>query len=250
MNELDIVRIDGWPIAKAGFDDGVPRIRDVDLAERLGYGRPADIRELVRRLIASKKLNEIALIRTVRKSGGRPAEEFWLTEEQALFVAARSETPRAVLILKAIIDVFMAARRDAENKKREVNFLERRVLQFEQRNSWSRLWDDQVVKEICRLHRWPTSNAKGGMYAPLASVFDRVYRILLGDETVDLIKLRNPKPAKGNNHHQLLHEEVRRMVGGDVQMLIIYARQSATAKQWFSKLRTHFRHAAYQLEFS
>ena len=70
-----------------------PRIRDLDLADKLGYERPHDIRELIRRFDSL-----LGVIRTVRKTsgerGGRPGVEFWLTEEQATLGA--ETVPRVV----------------------------------------------------------------------------------------------------------------------------------------------------------
>ena len=101
-------QIDGLTVT---VDADAPRVRDIDLAVRLGYERPRAIRDLIERLITSKNLNGSEVRRTVRQTserGGRPATEYWLTEEQALMVVARSETPKATEILRAVIDVFMA----------------------------------------------------------------------------------------------------------------------------------------------
>lgn len=40
-------------------------------------------------------------------TGGRPGEEFWLTEEQALFLVTKSDTPNAVALTKEMIRIFL-----------------------------------------------------------------------------------------------------------------------------------------------
>ncbi|HLN23879.1 MAG TPA: hypothetical protein VK558_07845 [Patescibacteria group bacterium] len=92
-----------------------PRILDVRVAARLGYERPADIRELIER-----NADELAtygeVFRTVRKTGskgGRPGKEFWLNEAQTLLVCMFSKTDAAATVRKEVIEVYMAYRRAA-----------------------------------------------------------------------------------------------------------------------------------------
>ena len=108
------VDVEGWSVCVTDADD-TPLVLDLDLAKHLGYKRPYDIRELVRRLSADEKSNAFGVIRTVRKTservGGRPTVEYLLTEAQALLVTAKSDTPKACAMLAHIVDVFIAARK-------------------------------------------------------------------------------------------------------------------------------------------
>lgn len=106
--------VDGWTLATNGFGDDEPRIRDIELAERLGYERPRTIRDLIESLIRGRKLNDSAVRRVARQTsqaGGRPGREYWLTEPQALKVVAKSETTKADELLDEVIRVFVAVRR-------------------------------------------------------------------------------------------------------------------------------------------
>lgn len=116
MNENVVVtrslEIDGWTV-RVGEDD-TPLVLDVVLAEHLEYERPRAIRDLIHRLVVDEKLNDSAVCRTVRQTsakGGRPTTEYWLTEEQALFVMAKSGTAKANAMLGQVIRVFVAARK-------------------------------------------------------------------------------------------------------------------------------------------
>jgi phage regulator Rha-like protein len=87
--------------------DREPRVLDTDLAERLGYAQPADIRKLIKRHEAA--LAALGLIATVAKStGGRPATAYYLNKAQAIFVTTQSGTATAIDITVEVIKKFDA----------------------------------------------------------------------------------------------------------------------------------------------
>lgn len=90
--------------------DGDPRALDLDIAKRLGFGRPRDIRKLIER--NRSELERFGTCATVaRVVRGNAVEEFWLNEEQALLVAALSDAERAPEVRHMLIKVFVAWRR-------------------------------------------------------------------------------------------------------------------------------------------
>lgn len=111
MTDRSIV-LEGLTLALLDGDNDQPRMRDLDLARELGFGRPRDVRQLIERYETAGILNDIRVCGTVPQTpGGRPGREYWLTEEQALFIVAKSETPKATAMLQVVIRVFMLARR-------------------------------------------------------------------------------------------------------------------------------------------
>lgn len=119
MSESDLIlrEYNGWLV---GFrqGDSEPLIRDVDLGARLKFGRPRDIRPLIERMEGDGRIGQVhvrdAVSRTSMPRGGFREEvvkEYWLTEAQALKVAAKSETDVADALLDEMIAVYMAARR-------------------------------------------------------------------------------------------------------------------------------------------
>jgi len=88
--------------------NGEPRIRDLDLAERLGFDRPAKIRELIKR--NAEKLKKFSVLPAVGKtsgeSGGRPTEEYYLDQKQAIWLCMKSETDNAFEVQQEIVRVF------------------------------------------------------------------------------------------------------------------------------------------------
>ena len=95
-----------WPMFKAGAD---PLCKDLDLAAVLEFADPHKIRPLIERW--SDELGGVsAMVAETTPRGGRPGRAYYLTEEQALFIIAKSETARATWVLKAMIQVFLKAR--------------------------------------------------------------------------------------------------------------------------------------------
>ena len=90
-------------------DDGEPRLLDLDLAERLGYERPNDIRKLIDRHMDT--LNEFGICATValiHEGAGRPAEAYLLNEDQAIYIATQSDAPNAKAVKILVVKVFSA----------------------------------------------------------------------------------------------------------------------------------------------
>ena len=91
--------------------DGEPRVRDLTLGERAGYARPIAIRKLIREHWS--KLLEFGIISsvgTIHEGAGRPGTEYWLNEEQAIFLLTKSDTAEAFSAVKEMIRVFVLVR--------------------------------------------------------------------------------------------------------------------------------------------
>lgn len=90
--------------------EGEHRVRDLDLGVRLGFERPLDIRELIKR--NEKKLSTFSILRTVRKisegKAGRPSVEYYLDQKQSIFICMKSETANAFDVQVEIVHVFDA----------------------------------------------------------------------------------------------------------------------------------------------
>lgn len=104
-----LLRVGGWTLTLRGDDE--PLIADEDLGRRLGYDRPRKIRELIERHANDKNINPFEVRPTVGQTGGRPGRCFLLSEADALFVVAHSETPKAVALTREMIRVYILARR-------------------------------------------------------------------------------------------------------------------------------------------
>lgn len=89
---------------------GVPRVRDLDLAEQLGMADPHAIRRIIAKhretLETWGEVSDAA--RKPSEQGGRPGREYWLNRKQALYVCAKSDTESAARVTVALVDVFSA----------------------------------------------------------------------------------------------------------------------------------------------
>lgn len=91
--------------------DGEQRMRDIDIAEALGFERPRKIRDIIARKFKTLEGYGKVCTNVVRTSakGGRPAKVYYLNLSQAVYICTQSETARALEITKLVIDAFVAA---------------------------------------------------------------------------------------------------------------------------------------------
>lgn len=106
----DMERFEGWDLDTT---TGEPRVRDLDIAERAGLRRQRDIRQVIERNWDT--LSAFGEIRVCgsrpQTSGGRPAREYWLSEEQATSLVSMLKTPLGKQLHVAIVKLFVAYRR-------------------------------------------------------------------------------------------------------------------------------------------
>ena len=91
-----------------------PRVRDLDLADRLGMANPHDIRRLIRKNQPELEMHGpfSTASRMVRIGSGarRSVNEYWLNEPQAVLVCMFSRTPKAAEVRRQVVGVFLAWR--------------------------------------------------------------------------------------------------------------------------------------------
>ena len=77
--------------------EGELRIRDIDLAKRLGFANPIDIRKLVRRYEADLAQGVLATVAKTSddRRGGRPAIEYYLNRRPAHLITSSGGHSRA-----------------------------------------------------------------------------------------------------------------------------------------------------------
>lgn len=84
-----------------------PRITDVRLAAALGYSKVQDLRQLAERHRETlERFGGISTHRASKIGRGRPSQGMAFNKRQAVYLAAKSETPRAVDITIAVVEVF------------------------------------------------------------------------------------------------------------------------------------------------
>jgi hypothetical protein len=114
IQNMDSAKAGGNPISLHEVE-GEPRIKDLDLATRLGFADPRMIRCLITRY--SPALAELGvsviMTETSGSQGGRPSNVHYLNRKQAIFITAKSETADATAITIEIIERFDAYEKSA-----------------------------------------------------------------------------------------------------------------------------------------
>lgn len=102
------------PLALIPYEDA-PRVRDIEIAERLEFSRPRDIRQLIERNLPEIGRYGAVPRRAVQVTSGNnrmtEVQEYHLNEQQALLVAVLSRAPRAEDVREALITTYTAYRR-------------------------------------------------------------------------------------------------------------------------------------------
>lgn len=228
--------------------DGEPRIRDLDLAKKLGYQDIHKIRTLI-----AKNRNDLGFIATAAENHGggrgRPGIEYWLTEEQALFVVAKSETPKATAILKLVIAAFVAVRRQIARDEQALKTIPRRLIEAfllpAPATEWERMFQPSLVAALCDLHgvKWT-----GGSHPRwLARTNEKIYGLVFSSAIGAEIKRRNPLPKWGTNHHQHLTGEARDYLAAQLKIVEAIARQSASKADFWHRMEREFSGGMLQL---
>lgn len=219
-----VINQDGWELSLWNdMPDDEPRIRDVDLAERLGFKRPRKIRDLIERTFASgMRPNMRPTVGRIPVGPGRKGvredvvHEYWLTEEEALEVTVASQTPKAKEIRRLIIRTFVAVRRgliETTPTKSQVLAL-LLAPEFLPAPENAR-FKEALYRQIYRLKGKPYPTGVYG--APQAKwlaniLVELFYLRLTGDSSlIDELRRRNPANAKGerrHRHHTGLRPEV------------------------------------------
>ena len=89
--------------------NGEPRVHDLHLATHLGFADPYMIRKLIKRN-ESKLLSFgiVSTVETIHEGAGRPTNEYYLNQKQAIFICMKSETEKAFDVQADIVRVFDA----------------------------------------------------------------------------------------------------------------------------------------------
>lgn len=234
--------------------DNEPRIRDVDLAERLGYERPRKIRELIKRMVDEGEIVGLLPRPTVGRMRNRQAErevevdEYWLDEDQALLVCMRSNAPRAADVRRVMIKVFREAIRllDARAKKEQTAI--ERVLAFilsPKPTDWERMFSDSLVKKLCKLDGIPWDGGKQPRH--LASTNRKIYDTVFSSPVGAEIKRRNPEPTRGSNHHQHLAPDAREYFSAQLLVVETIANQSHDKADFWIRMEREYAGGMLQL---
>ena len=218
-----VIRQDGWELSVWNdMLDDEPRIRDVDLARRLGFENVREIRRLIKRNFEERSMPQVRVTVTRTRIPNRNAfredavNEYWLTEEEALFVVTRSRTTIATTLTKEMIRVFVAVRRGLLSTTPTQSQVLALLLspEFLPSPPGGR-FKEELFRQLFRLKGKPYPRGLFG--APQGNwvgnlIVELFYWRLSGDGSlIDELRRRNPANAKGerrHRHHNGLRPEI------------------------------------------
>jgi hypothetical protein len=223
---------------RSDFDDGDGRVRDVDVGKMLGMARPEDIRRTIAKY--AEDLNDFGILARraiIHEGAGRRASEYWLNKDQALFICGRSDTELGRKTYKLLVKAFGAFLRGAA----AVNVPP--ILQADFR-PWEKTWQDEIARLLCDLNG---SVFTGRQPRWVGKHYGEIYECLLGKDAYAELKARNPKPAKGHNHHSLIADHLIDRFRAQLSVVEALLRCSDSLADFRANLRRNFKGAPLQL---
>ncbi len=255
MSSSIVLQVDGLALERDG-GDGEFRIRDVELAERLGYDRPRKIRELIKSMIDTGELPGLlprpAVGRGRNQHGETRAQvvvdEYWLDRIEALLVVMRCDAPNAIPMRRVIADVFHKVLLQFEESKTALRrlpshierwFLSPTALDFQS------LWPDSLVRELERLHgrEW------GGGRHPhhMKSTYPAIYKLLMSSPIAAKMMANNPDRDR-LRHHQFISPDARPFVVAQLGIVESIARGSADKVDFWGRMEREYASGLLQLQ--
>lgn len=241
------------------FEDGQVRVLDLHVAEVLGYARPRDIRELIER--HRVVLPDIHERRTVRRSsmprggGLREVEvsEFWLTVREALYVAAKSDTPKANVGTLRLIDEYLALQKLVEELlagQASVVGIAKGMFARLLRptpEAWRECFEEEFIADLCKLYRQPYEGRGNGRSDPrfLGSVQKKIYEIVVGSEAYREMKRRADEA--GVRLHQTLQSDPNAYFRDQLKIVHTIVVQSRDASDFWHRMVRQYQGGGLQL---
>lgn len=112
---------------------------------------------------------------------------------------------------------------------------------------WRRRFGPGLVGALSRLYGH--AYAGGRPPAFLASVFWKIYRLVLGEDVAEALRERNPEPGWDSTHHQNLTSDVQSLLETDLRIIEALASTSGSAEEFWDRLSAHYRRTPMQLQF-
>lgn len=125
----------------------------------------------------------------------------------------------------------------------ELPFIFRAMLR-DSAQPWDLMWPAEFVSAVMRLNGETYS---GGVHPRwMASTYDRIYKLILGEDVIAELKRRNPCPSYGSNHHQWLTPEARDTVRKQVPYITLLAEQSFSKSEFWARLENRYLKTPFQ----
>jgi hypothetical protein len=215
---------------------GEPRVRDIDLAVRLGFVRPRAIRQLIERNIF--KIERYGTRHTVWRVAGKGNRfvEYWLNRRQMMVVCMAADTVDAIEVQDAMILVFDAFTRGELTRTAEHPVILSRMLLAEP-TMWRKLWPHSTARAIAGFHRCVDKwDGTGAFPSYLRDDIEFVYRLLTSAQVLDEIKARHQGLSASVRLHDSYQDEVHAALRLEMPMIEAIASTSSSSPDFRSRM--------------
>jgi hypothetical protein len=89
---------------------------------------------------------------------------------------------------------------------------------------WERRFSHEFCEAVCGVYGWKMNGRR--IPQQMSAVFDKLYRLILGNDGKAALKARNPNPHHGSNHHQHLADELDRELPTLTRAIVYIAHRS------------------------
>jgi hypothetical protein len=96
---------------------------------------------------------------------------------------------------------------------------------------WERRFSHEFVESVCDVYGWKMKGKR--IPHQMSSVFDKLYRLILGNDWKRALKALNPNPRFGSNHHQKLADEIDRELPTIARAIVYIAHRSGRNIDYF-----------------
>ena len=243
-----VLHVDGFALHRESTD-GEFRIRDIDLAERLGYDQPRTIRRLIKSMVDTGELAGIQCRSVTDRQPVGPkgrgertftVDEYWLDRIESLLIVMRSDAPNAIPMRRVIADVFHKVLLQYEQSRTALRrlpahierwFLAPKALDFQA------LWPDSLIRELERLHgrEWT-----GGRHPHhMKSTYPAIYKLVMSSPVAAKMMAGNPDRDR-LRHHQFITPEARPFVVAQLGVIEAIARGSVSKADFWARMDREF----------
>jgi hypothetical protein len=121
-----------------------------------------------------------------------------------------------------------------------------RALLLDSLCEWDLMWPADFAEACCRLHGEPFNGVQPRF---LASTYEKLYRLILGEDVYVKLKERSPAPHFGANHHQWLTPEAREVLRKQVPILTALAETCGNKEEFWARVEHRYAKRPLQLSW-
>ena len=115
----------------------------------------------------------------------------------------------------------------------------------EEATKWQLTFPKSLARALAPL--WGVSYTDGPHPRELQRAYGQIYNFVLGDDVAAELRRKNADTKDSLNHHQWLTPPARALLADDLRVVEMLASQSGTKREFWGRMRSHYRKEPLQL---